>query len=358
MYIRFITIIIGEVVMASDDGTNTKQAFNMREGVVVTDYNNPNEVYMKLYGVPAPYVGAEGKPQEVFKNTGMSYESAQATAKALDTVYMYQKAQDVANSQSTSQGQNGGDAHFVSADTVIGLNGGLRLPSGDRVSGSDISAAYKALGIPQPVQKNTESPKSQSQQSVSPPPQPTPSGTQSPYSWKSASGEPITLVTDPMSGKLSKDESKELSNKIYANPDQYKKTANNIGGETIYDKVNKVYYSISSDGRISKPFTMTDNGVPIGTFGSKRNMRPQKKVAAQKPMGFMTAFNAIKKEVKKQPSKPIYKPTIKQTLKPKPVQDAYGDLWSGIAFGEKKKLKPKTIKKTNGSAWELLLRRK
>jgi hypothetical protein len=377
------------------------------ERSVVQDYSNPNEVYYKLYGAPAPYVGASGTATDVFKNTGQTFGQAQNIAKSSDILQSVARMQDVLKAENQN---NRAAPEDITIKSVMDAQGGLRLPgSGEKVDATAIQNAYERF---HPTPENGD--KQDNIKIVTEMLEPA----------KHVRPGPVTHALDPNAKKMESPISRPLSltaKDIYARNDKFKtdlgaggfELVKNLGGSPVLkDKATGInylqeqssanYYPVKLEGltpaEVIKSnsfgfveFTKDDglilkdkntnlkykrdtpdgNYFPIGTTMGSFGVPIKQNKPSYKPKptsGFMGLFNEIKQDTKKSIPRP--KPRVKKqnTLKssiPKSIQKSkYAPVLTSTSLlwgnGQNKPNKPnKSVskKKTQKqySAWEQVM---
>jgi len=370
------------------------------ERTVVQDYSNPNEVYYKLYGTPAPWAGPTGKASasDVFKDTGQTFEQAQTIAKSSDILQAVARMQDVLKADNQN---NRAAPEDVTIKSVMAAQGGLRLPgSGEKVTDIDIQNAYERFH-PTPEQGDKQVNIAKVNEML----------------------EPVTHVrAGPVKHALDPSQPLSLTAKdIYARNDKFKtdlgagdfELVKNLGGSPVLkDKATGInylqeqssanYYPVKLEGLTPaeviksnnfgfveftkdnalivkdrntnlkyKRDTPDGNYFPIGTTMGSFGVPIKQNKPSYKPKptsGFMGLFNEIKQDTKKSVLRP--KPVVKKqnTLKssiPKsvqkynyaPVLTSTSLLWGDGQTKSNKSAKPVTKKKTQKqySAWEQVM---
>jgi hypothetical protein len=120
-----------------------------KTGIVVNNYDNPNEVYYCLYGKPAPYFGADGKPnssaEDIFKNTGLSFKQAQILAgKAVAETTVAETPYPGLHPELYQPLGNGGWVNKTFINPMESYNPSVTItnPADSSVKKSDIANAY------------------------------------------------------------------------------------------------------------------------------------------------------------------------------------------------------------------------
>lgn len=322
---------------------NTMQPFNLRDGVVVQDYGNPNEVYMKLYGKPAPYVGAGGTAEQIFANTGINPEQGRGYALGHDILQAAEHTKDVI----AANNQNSKGASNVTLSSVMSAQGGLKLPgSGVKVNMDQIKDAIK---IYTPVSPGLAA---KAQEAID-------------YSYSQKVKqivEPETSITGPLSiDKYGRWELTSVPGLIESSgspgsPLPKMETLTKYGYTSDKDNV----YDIT--GKLVAKRDAWGNVIPlsIGSFGSSKQKprpTPQHRSASS---GFMGIFKEVKQAI---PKKPMVKKSVsipksnipKSILKSKPVS-VLGVITN--TPNKKQPVKKTPISKKPYSAWEDIMGRK
>lgn len=301
--------------------TTTPQALNIRDGIVVQDYSNPNEVYMRLYGKPAPYVGADGTADQIFKGTGISFNEGQTYAKARDTMEAVEHTQDVINAANRSNYS----PEISTLKSYMRAQEGLRLPgSGERVSPENIKTAYGLIDKVPGLISNLDMEKHKD-------------------AYRSAGLAVLPPITKNPNNDTPADQ-------IATQTKNYEWTEYEI------EKISKKLTPTLKPGQ-TIIFNKDGTTEIIGAFGSPTRGR-RKTVQRPPNRGFIELYKEVKQQVIKRPAiKAPAKTKIKSVIKPK-----YATVVSGVSIWGDMVTKPKKttgVKKTNNknqySAWEQIM---